>query len=163
MTARSTHSFAFQEDLTAANLNSLGGGQNGYLRYTTTDSGITTEQALTGMAETVTWQGTNRFGTFMASVNVYANVDGSDIHAEVRIREDNASSGTVVAYGQACIRGDSTDEMQTIVAHGLAINKNGSNTYYVTLTLSAGTATLSTGHSSTRPGFLLIQDAGPSA
>lgn len=166
MAARDAVDFTFQQDVTSSEMDSLPKGQIAYLRYTTSDASaaITTETLLSGFQESISTAGNNRFLKFHAQANVYttagAGADNNWIHAELRVREDSASTGTVVAYGTGIIGGDSTTEMVTLYATGLAINVSGDHTYYVTLTLSDGTATLAYGHSSTKPGFLIIEDLG---
>lgn len=160
MSTRTGQNWAYQADVTSAELNSLPQGWIARVRVTgTNQSSIATETILTAFTETATAQGTDRMLKCEASVNVLPSADASDIFGIVRIRSGGLS-GTVVAYSAMVLR-DST-QYTTIYAAGTDSAVNGSVTYYVTLEV-VGVATLSTDHASSRPGMLLVTDLGPSS
>ncbi len=166
MSTRTAKVFTYQEDVESADLNKYPQGWLARVRVTgTNQSTIASETILTAFTETATAQGTDRMLKCEAMVNTTAtHLTLEAIYGIVRIRSGGLG-GTVVAY-TAFMFGDSTGpsaetNYHTVYAVGTDSLVNGSVTYYVTLQLLSGVATLGTDHSTSRPGMLLVSDIGP--
>ena len=167
MSTRTGKNYSYQEDVESADLNKGPQGWIARVRVTgTNQSSIAgTETILTAFTETATAQGTDRMLKCEAMVNVLSShTTPAEVYGIVRIRAGGLG-GTVIAYTSFVYMdalGPSSEvNYHTVYAVGTDSAVNGSVTYYVTLQLLSGTATLGTDHGTSRPGMLLVSDIGP--
>ena len=156
MTVRTGKNYAFGETLESADLNK--GPQGWIARERVTGSnqtGISAETVLTAFSVTPTVQGSDR--TLKCSAQVHTTSASTTAYAVVRIREGSVS-GDIIASQQLLV---GTGGDATFTPWGFYSPVNGTHTFVVTLATSTGT--IASGMSSTFPGYVGVEDAGPAS
>lgn len=171
MATRTGKNWAYQEDVTAANMNKAPQGAVGRVQSTSTQSSIsTTEVALTGYSLTVSTQGGPRQHRIEATVHLKPaaglivptpNTAGGDIAGNqqmtVRIRKGNITGDII---GRVQIPTPSDDVASTAYCLGINTSASGSETYIATVE-GYGLTTWETTNDSNRPGWFTVTDEGP--
>jgi hypothetical protein len=141
------------EVLTAANVNKLPGGWIGHGEVTTGQSGITTEVDLAGITVTSTVGPSRRI---LVSVELsFASTVANDV-VSVRIKEGATSLVEREFHLGSVAAASATARLSVVLTP-----TSGAHTYKATMVRAAGTGTLNTSASTTKPAFILVEDLGP--
>lgn len=143
---------------TSANVDDLPGGRSGYAPVTASQTGITAEADLTNLSVTVDVPA-DRLIKVSCLVHI-DHVGGANFVALLSIKEGTTYLGGAVWEMGADATGA---EQSTFSPFVLLTPSAASHTYKLSLALSAGTGTLSSVASATRPAYILVEDIGPSS
>lgn len=137
---------------TAADLNALPRGFLGYAQVTANQTGISSEVDLTGLSVTLTPAASRRIRiSFQVAYNMVTTA-GS---AQTLIKEGSTVFTDVV------MRIETVGVNATATGSVVITPSAASHTYKLTAAKASGGNTMNVGASSTRPGFILVEDLGP--
>ncbi len=127
------------------------GGTLGYAQVTASQSGITTEVALTGLSVTVNVMAGRRI-KITAQVYPYSTVDGDTAAAAIE-------EGATILCSTECPR-LLTNTAGTLNFSVVVMPTSGSHTYKLVGGRSVGSGNITFYATATRPAFILVEDIG---